>query len=65
MSVLHIGPVQVLAVRSCGHVTMFVLGDLWMPLLCFIPSAVSLGVGIKRLVRKHSQWAEYWTVLMS
>ena len=37
-------------VKGAGKLLDSVLGDLWMPLLCFILSAISLGVGIHKLV---------------
>lgn len=37
-------------IKGAGKLLDSVLGDLWMPLLCFILSAVSLGVGIHKLV---------------
>lgn len=37
-------------IKGAGKLLDSVIGDLWMPLLCFILSAVSLGVGIHKLV---------------
>ncbi|DBA93998.1 hypothetical protein WJX77_002685 [Trebouxia sp. C0004] len=41
-------------IKGAGKLLDSVLGDLWMPLLCFILSAVSLGVGIQKLVNGAS-----------
>lgn len=40
--------------KGAGRLLDSVLTDLWMPTLCFIASAVSLGVGIHKLVRPLS-----------